>query len=72
MAIEKEMTGRDRAAHLPDTNHAAQQAIIMELSRQETHSPEGNNHGEEQAVMTWLRRLYSRDSAGTKPVTEQA
>ena len=44
----------------------------MELSRQETHSPVGNNHGEEQAVMTWLRRLYSRDSAGTKPVTEQA
>ena len=35
-------------------NHAAQQAIIMEMSKQESRSSAGNNHGAEQAGITKL------------------
>ena len=35
-----------------DRNHAAQQAIIMEMSKQESRSSAGNNHGVEQAGIT--------------------
>ena len=40
-----------------DTNHAAQQAILMELSRQESHSSAGKDQGAEQTAIKWLRRL---------------
>ena len=32
-------------------------AIIKKLSRQESRSLAGNNHGAEQTVMKWLSRL---------------
>ena len=41
---------------MSNRNHAAQQAIIMELK----------------AVMKWISRLKSRDSAGSSLGTEQA
>ena len=44
-AIFKELAG---------TNHAAQQAIIKELSRQESRSSVGNNHRAEQAGINQL------------------
>ena len=41
---------------LSSRNHEAQQAIIMELSKQESHSSAGNFEEAEQAGITQLSR----------------
>ena len=42
-------------------NHADQQAIIMELSKQESRSSAGPDHVTLQALITWLIKYRSRD-----------
>ena len=42
------------------TNHAAQQAILMELSRQESHSSAGEDQGAEQARISKISWQKSR------------
>ena len=47
------------------TNHAAQLAIIKQVTRQESRSSAGNCDADEPAGITQLSRPWSRDSAGT-------
>ena len=46
-------------------NHAAQMAIIKQLSRQELCSTAGNCQADEQTGITQLSRPWSPDSVGT-------
>ena len=50
------MTEHEIIKELRGTNHAAQQAIILELSRDESGSSAGNNQGAEQAGIRQLSR----------------
>ena len=59
MAIVKEMTGR---------NHAAQLAIVKQMSRQESCSSAVPDHVTEHAVSTWLITHLSRDYSCTDHV----
>ena len=61
------------------TNHAAQMAIIKQLSRQELRSTAGNlkqmtgrNHAAQRAIVKQLIRQESRSSAVPDHVTEHA
>ena len=61
------------------TNHAAQMAIIKQLSRQELRSTAGNvkqmtgrNHAAQLAIVKQMSRQESRSSAGPDHVSEHA
>ena len=45
----------------PGRNHAAQLAIVMQMSRQESRSSAGPDHVTLQALITWLIKYRSRD-----------
>ena len=42
-------------------NHAAQMAVVMQMSRQESRSSAGPDHVTLQALITWLIKSRSRD-----------
>ena len=51
----------DSQEQTPGRNHAAQLAIVMQMSRQETRSSAGPDHVTLQALITWLMKSRSRD-----------
>src|SRR5574337_1104344 len=53
-------------------NHAAQLAIVMQMSRQESRSSAGPDHVTLQALITWLIKSRSRDCACTDHVAHHA
>src|SRR5574337_887407 len=53
-------------------NHAAQLAIVMQMSRQESRSSACPDHVTLQALITWLIKSRSRDCACTDDVADQA
>ena len=54
------------------TNHAAQLAIIKQVTRQESRSSAGPDQVTLQALITWLIKYRSRDCACTDDMADQA
>ena len=50
-----------RMGKYADRNPAAQMAIVMQVSRQESRSTAGPDHVTLQALITWLIKYRSRD-----------